>query len=109
LLENRDVDHTGCCKAYSVVALSDDTLGQLVYHTGSAGIAHSSASGAKKKKQKNSSLRLQLDVHVRSVRHAISSALTSEEFELLKSKGNANRSGYTSAVSLEDAKLRVRR
>jgi hypothetical protein len=42
------------------------------------------------------------------VRHAISSALTSEEFELLKSKGNANRSGYTSAVSLEDAKLRVR-
>ena len=134
-LESRDVAHSGCCKGYAIAALLDLILSQLVYHFGvddggggdlssfsfssspsffsssslpaSCKSSSSVESGATKTSKKHVSLRLKLDAHVRMMRAQLADALTTEVFELLKSKGNTNRSGYNQAINLTDAKIRV--
>mmetsp|Transcript_75445 Transcript_75445/g.151667 ORF Transcript_75445/g.151667 Transcript_75445/m.151667 type:complete len:339 (-) Transcript_75445:181-1197(-) len=114
VLESRDVAHTGCCKAYSIVALVDDDLGALVYHssgpsgeTSSSSLSSSSLVPPAVPTASKTNLRKQLDVHVRVMRKSVSASLTAGEWALLKSKGNSNRSGYTNSTSVDDAKLRV--
>jgi len=92
-LEDRDVPHTGCCKAYSLVALLIDEFG---------------ARGAWEDLGSNKPpTRLQLDKHVRALRAPMADALDAQTLALLRSGANSNRAGWLEATDLENAKLRV--
>ena len=90
LLEHQDVPHTGCCKAYSLVALLNDEFG---------------AGGACPLTSAN--MRLRLDQHVRELRAPLADALDAPTLALLRSGANSNRAGWLEATDLGNAKLRV--
>jgi hypothetical protein len=89
-LHEEDVPHTGCCKAYALVLL----LQPEYAHLGAA----TSPQWPKKP---------EVYAHVLTLRALLPPALDDAELALLRSPANANRSGYTAATSLEDAKRRV--
>jgi hypothetical protein len=107
-LHDEDVPHTGCCKAYALVLL----LQPEYAHLGPA------LTGATTKKPKPTPLgraktapllpkKPEVYAHVLTLRALLPPALDDVELALLRSPANANRSGYTAATSLEDAKRRV--